>query len=100
MREALESQLFSWHVIDDDGNGDYTFYVCELKISIGKFSIGSSFPTIIWDGTRSLITLVDEQSREYTFELKVGIGEEVSSDNLHDEHGDFCGCSKSVPPRV
>jgi hypothetical protein len=92
---ALETQLFSYQCCDDDGNGDWTFHLCSLKVPIGSFPAGSNFESIIWDGKRSLIVLVDDNSDEFIFELKVVVGKQLDHDSVHDTHGEGCGCDRS-----
>jgi len=99
-RHALKSHLFSHSSCDDDGNGDWTFYLCTLKIEIGNYPAGSKFASIIWDETRSIIVLVNDDGEEFIFEIKVSVCQQIPNHLLHNIHGDHCGCAPSEPSIV
>lgn len=90
-RSTMENQLFTWDGWDDNGPGDMSFSDVELKVPVGDFPAGTKFPVAVWMGSASLLLLIDENQKEFAYELNISVGAQVDPTTLHN-HGDSCDC--------
>lgn len=82
-RMGLERQILEWVDWDDDGPMKLILHEVTLKITIGSFPVGHKFATAFFDGDASVISFMDENDQEYSFELKLSIGDKVEPHQVH-----------------
>ena len=75
---TLEQQLFDWESWDEGGPASFVFYNVTLVVPIGKFPVGHKFPSAYFNGEHSWVALQVSDEEQYTFELKLTIGAEMS----------------------
>lgn len=76
-RLTFDQQLFSCQGWKPSESGGMEFLEVKLNVAMGQFPVGAEFPLAFILGHHSLLVLVDEQEKEYTFDLKLSVGEEL-----------------------
>lgn len=77
-RNGLEDQLFEWDGWDDNGIMCPQFYKVVLKVPVGSFPVGHTFPVAFLNGDKSTISFMDEEDKEHVFELNLSVGAELT----------------------
>jgi len=92
-RDTLEHQLFTWEDWNDEGPMSMQFSNVTLKVPVGDYPAGTTFPHAFILGEASLLVLVDDEDEEHGFELNVSVGRAVQPEELgHGSGHDACGC--------
>jgi hypothetical protein len=87
-RLAFDQQLFSCQDVRQQFGG-MEFRQVKLNVAVGQFPAGTEFPSAVILGHHSLLILVDEQDKEYVFDLKLTAGEAV---DLSEDCDEDCDC--------
>lgn len=79
---SLEQQLFTWENWDQTDTFNFYFHGVQLLVPIGSFPVGSKFTAASFNGEDSILTLISDQKdhmEEYSFQLHISVGEQLST---------------------